>query len=111
MVKKFPKRGEIWWIKAGSSTGRSVQKDLLAVIISNNISNSVLDRYQVVPLTSNTEKIFPSECKILFRKKKGKAMTDQILTVHASRLTKRGGEITDQERGSLEDRLRLQLDL
>jgi len=38
-------------------------------------------------------------------------MTDQILTVHASRLTKRGGEITDQERGSLEDRLRLQLDL
>jgi mRNA interferase MazF len=111
MVKKSPKRGEIWWVDFGKENGSKVTKKRPGVIISNDISNSVLDRYQIVPLTSNSEKIFPSECKIVFKKKTGKAMTDQVTTVHVSFLDKRGGKVTAEELLALEGRVMMQLGL
>jgi len=111
MVIKSPKRGEIWWVVFSQSQGTKIQKKRPSVIVSNDVSNSVLDRYQVIPLTSNADKVYPSETKISFKNKKGKAMVDQIMTVHRSQLDKKGGRIKSEEMSTLERVIKMQLGL
>ncbi len=52
------KRGEIWWVNFDPSVGQEVKKKRPAVVISNDISNKYLERYQVVPLSSKTGKLY-----------------------------------------------------
>ncbi len=68
------KRGEIWWINFDPSVGQEVKKKRPAVIISNDVSNKYLKRYQVVPLSSKTGKLYPSETMVKIGGKDSKAM-------------------------------------
>ncbi|MHC3559989.1 type II toxin-antitoxin system PemK/MazF family toxin [Rickettsia conorii subsp. raoultii] len=61
--------------------GGEVAKVRPAIIISNNYSNASLNHVQVIPLTSNIDKCYPCEVYVMIGSKKGKAMTDQIMTV------------------------------
>src|SRR3989344_8360790 len=92
MVRKkndFPKRGEVWWINFDPAVGTEIRKTRPAIVVSNDISNEFLERIQVVPLTSNVEKIYPSETIITIRGKKSKAAADQIATVSKLRVNKK----------------------
>lgn len=67
-------RGEVWWVNFAPSTGGEVQKQRPAVIVSNDAANVHLNRVQVVPITSNVSRLFPSEAFVTVRGKKHKAM-------------------------------------
>ena len=80
------KRGEVWWVNFEPSVGGEIRKKRPSVIVSNNSANRYLHRIQVVPITSNIERLYPSEAYITVNDKKGKAMADQIATVSKQRL-------------------------
>jgi mRNA interferase MazF len=103
------KRCEVWWINFEPSIGGEIQKKRPAVIVSNNASNKFLNRVQVVPLTSRTERLYPSEALITFCGKASKAMADQLATVSKSRLLSCAGTITQEDMHKVEEAIKIQL--
>ncbi len=105
------KRGEIWWVNFDPSVGQEVKKKRPAVIISNDVSNKYLKRYQVIPLSSKTGKLYPTETLIKISGKNSKAMADQLTTVSELRFLNKAGEATSKEMENIERIIKLQLDL
>jgi mRNA interferase MazF len=48
-------RGDISWINFDPSVGQEIKKKRPAIIVSNNMSNKYLKRFQVIPVSSNVE--------------------------------------------------------
>lgn len=105
------KRGEVWWINFDPSVGGEIRKKRPAVIVSNNASNKYLNRIQVIPLTSNIDKLYPSESYIMLNGRKGKAMADQLTTVSKLRVIDKAGELTTDEISEINRAIKTQLAL
>ena len=106
-----PKRGEVWWINFEPSIGSEIKKIRPAVVVSNDIANKYLDRFQVVPITSNTDRLYPGESKVEISKKPGKTATNQIATVSIKRFGKKISSLNKVEQAELDDALKVQLGL
>ena len=107
----FPLRGDVWLVNFDPSLGTESKKIRPAIIVSNDLSNEFLERVQVVLLTGNTSKIYPSETLITLRGKKSKAAADQIATVSKQRLQKKIGKVTHDEIAAIGYITKLQLGL
>ena len=105
------KRGEVWWTEFDPAVGGEIRKQRPAVIVSNDIANRILNRVQIVPLTTSVGHVYPSEAVIMLRGKRQKALADQIQTADKSRLQNRIGRVTPPEMRDIEIALQIQLGL
>jgi mRNA interferase MazF len=93
------------------SVGGEVQKTRLAVIVSNDAANAVLNRVQVVPISSQVGRLYPAEAYVSLDGARRKAMADQLTTASKRRLLRRLGVLGKEDVEAVNRVIRLQLDL
>ena len=104
-------RGEVWWVNFDPSVGGEIHKQRPAIILSDDAANKYLNRVQVVPLTSNVGRLYPSEALVTLQGQRSKAMADQLTTVSKTRLISRIGRVSARDIQQVERAVRVQLGL
>ena len=89
------KRGNIYLAALDPTIGSEINKTRPVIVVSNNINNDFGNTVTIIPLTSNTEKIYPFEVfikqDVANLPKDSKAKADQIRTIDKTRIIKEIG--------------------
>ena len=103
-------RGEIWWMDFDGTAGE-MRKRRPAVIVSSDRANRVLNRVQVVPLTSKTHRVYAGEAIVTLHGSPRKALGTQVTTAAKERLLNHAGVLSAADLKRVEAALRIQLAL
>jgi mRNA interferase MazF len=103
------KRGEVWRVEFDPAVGSEIRKTRPAIIVSNDAANRNLARVVVVPVASNTGRLYPGEAMVQVGGNAAKAMTDQIMAADKNRLSRQLGALSKTDMLAVEDAIRVHL--
>lgn len=103
------RRGDVWWVSFDPAVGGEVRKTRPAVIVSNDSANAALNRIVVVPLSTNTKRIYPAEALVKVAGRESKAMADQIAAASKQRVGNRLGSLSRDDMRAVEAAILLHL--
>ena len=63
---RLMERGEMYWVNLDPAVGGETREHRPAVTISSDAANRYLNRVQVVPPTSKTGRVYPSEAVVIW---------------------------------------------
>ena len=75
------------------AVGGEIQKTRPAVVLSNDTANALLNRVQVVPISSQVARLYPAEAYVTLGGERRKAMADQNITISKRRLLRSIGTL------------------
>jgi mRNA interferase MazF len=101
----------MWLVSFDPSIGGEVRKTRPAVVVSNDTANALLNRVQVVPVSSQLGRLYPAEAAITLNGESRKAMADQIATISKRRLIRLLGTVSETDMEAIGRAIRLQLGL
>ena len=110
------KRGEIYFSNLDPTIGDEIKKARPVLIVSNNANNKVANTITVIPITSNTNKIYPFEVFLDMKDsrlaKNSKAQCHQIRTISKQRIVNKKiqGLVNDAILVKIASALKLHLD-
>ncbi len=110
-MSKFPKRGEIYWVKLDPTVGSEINKTRPALVVSNDSGNEYGQRVIVAPITSSVKKVYPFEVKLEIEQREGKALLDQLRSVDKQRLSKKLSTLDYETMQLVNKALKIALDL
>jgi mRNA interferase MazF len=113
-------RGDVYLVGLDPTVGAEAQRKRPAILVSNDAANRTADRSRrgvvtVVPVTSNTARIYPFQVLIPSGEggldRESKAQAEQVRSVDVRRLNHRLGAVTAPTLRQVDDALRLHLGL
>lgn len=104
-------RGGIYWVQFDPALGGGIQKTRPAIVVSNDAANAALNRVQVVPITSKTDRVYPGEALVEVKGEKRKAMADQLTTASKLRFGSQLGILSPSDMARVEAAIAVQLGL
>lgn len=110
------KRGEIYFANLDPTIGAEIQKKRPVLIVSNNANNKMSSLVTVIPITSNTKKVYPFEVLLDTKdsglSKPSKAQSHQIRTISKIRMQgARAGVVTHKIMLQVDSSIKLHLDI
>ena len=90
MTPRRPRRGEIWLATLDPTLGGEIQKTRPCVVVSPPEMNEHLRTVVVAPMTTGSHPA-PFRIPIVFKRKSGLILLDQLRTLDRQRLVKRLG--------------------
>ena len=111
MPEPSPRHGDVWLVSFDPSVGGKVQKTRPAVILSNDTANALLNRLQVMPVSSQVARLYPAEAYVELNGERRKVMADQITTVAKQRLLRQLGTLSKDDLDGVARVVCIQLDL
>ena len=106
-----PRRGEVWWVRLDPTLGSEIKKTRPCLVMGANVLNERRHTVVVVPLSTAPQAAPPVLVPVVCSGRRVVAVVDQIRAVAKERLTRHMGEISPGDLASVEEALRIVLEL
>ena len=106
-----PRRGEVWWVRLDPTVGSEIKKTRPCLVMGTNVLNERRRTVVVVPLSTAPQSAPPVLVPVVCMGRRAVAVIDQIRAVAKERLTRHMGEVSLGDLASVEEALRIVLEL
>lgn len=105
------KRGDIWYVESGFTTGSEQRPGRPAVVVSNDKNNEYSSTIEVVYLTTQPKRDLPTHALITSMGRDSTAICEQVTTVAVERFGNYRGAVTPQEMADIDEAMLISLGL
>lgn len=93
-------RFEVWVVRLDPTRGSEIRKTRPCVVVSPDEMNHSIKTVIVAPLTTKG-RAYPTRVPLIFQRRRGEIVLDQVRTIDKSRLVKKLGDLDSESAGAM----------